>query len=254
MRAATDPRLRLALTLLTVCAVHHVRRSPAEVPRPAHVINATAASCWVAGSASGILQGGGTSPGYAAGSGILQFNDSSKYGWPKNVAPWSWPLDFQPMADVAVGRRPYFSNETAAELIVTLGAAVAQPVNICATVQLSSPLALPCTTVHPTADGRGTVLPFSLHELPLSMNTTVSVNFSTVDGKWSGGPIVRRLVRVAPPSSSGSDGAAVVVDHRHRALRINGEIFVGKGFYWPNTARLSLVQQEQWMLLLWAVE
>jgi hypothetical protein len=54
--------------------------------------------------------------------------------------------------------------------------------------------------------------------------------------------------RVAPPG--GSDGAAVVVDHRHRALRIQGEIFVGKGFYWPNTARLSLAQQEQWMFYL----
>ena len=197
-------------------------RSPAEVSRPAHVINATAASCWVAGSASGILEGGGTSPGYAAGSGILQFNDSSaRYNWPKNTAPWSWPLDFQPLADVAVGRRPYFSNETSAELIVALGAAVTQPVRICAMIQLSpSPLALPCVTIRPNADGRGTAIPFSLRALPPTLNTSVCVNFSTADGKWSGGPIVRRLVVVKPPSSTGSDGAAVVVDHRHRAVSL----------------------------------
>jgi hypothetical protein len=174
-------------------------RSPAEVPRPAHVINATAASCWVAGSASGILSGGGTSPGYAAGSGMLQFNDSSKYGWPRNTAPWSWPLDFQPLVDVAVGRRPYYSNETDAELVVMLGAAVSQPVQICALLQQLSPhhqpVALPCATVHPTVDGRGTAVPFSLRTLPPTFNGTVAVNFSTTDGKWqSGVPIVRRLV------------------------------------------------------------
>lgn len=227
-------------------------KSPAEIPRPAHVINTTAASCLVAGSASGILEGGGSSPGYAAGSGVLQFNDSSKYGWPKNTAPWSWPLDFQPLADIAVGRRPYFSNETEAELIVLLGAAVDQPVHICATIQRSpaAPLALPCATVRPTRDGRGTAVPFSLRELPSTINTTVAVNFSTLDGQWSGGPIVRRLVRVASPSLSGSDGAAVVVDPCHRALRIDGEIFIGKGFYWPNTKTLSLAQQEQWMFYL----
>ncbi len=55
-----------------------------------------------------------------------------------------------------------------------------------------------------------------------------------------------RFVRV-PPSEAGS---VVVVDHRHRALRVDGELWVGRGFYWPNTKALSLEDERAWMFYL----
>ena len=85
--------------------------SPAEVPRPATVLNATAASCLVAGSAAGPGATGTSSPGFAAGSGVLMFSADNKT-WPRNTAPFSWPLDFVPLVEAAVGRRPYLTNET----------------------------------------------------------------------------------------------------------------------------------------------
>jgi hypothetical protein len=32
---------------------------------------------------------------------------------------------------------------------------------------------------------------------------------------------------------------------RHRALRVGGELFLGRGFYWPSTERMSLDQERQ---------
>ena len=45
-------------------------------------------------------------------------------------------------------------------------------------------------------------------------------------------------------------GTSVVVDHRHRALRVNGELWVGRGFYWPNTKALSWEDERAWMFYL----
>ena len=54
-----------------------------------------------------------------------------------------------------------------------------------------------------------------------------------------------------PASMTGSlAGTSVVVDHRHRALRVNGELWVGRGFYWPNTKALSLEDERAWMFYL----
>ena len=78
-------------------------QSPAEIPRPGRVINSTAASCVVAGSASGIFDrtkdaGHGGSPGFAAGSGQLMFSTDNR-SWPHK----GWPLDFIPLCDSAIG-------------------------------------------------------------------------------------------------------------------------------------------------------
>jgi hypothetical protein len=153
-------------------------QSPAEVPRPGRVINSTAASCVVAGSASGILNpekdaGHGGSPGFAAGSGQLMFSTDNR-SWPHK----GWPLDFVPLCDSAIGRRPYFSNETEAELIVSLGAPLSPgtAVSICASALGRDLFA--CTNIYPTADGRSTVIPFNLSTLPPAFNATISVNFS----------------------------------------------------------------------------
>ena len=42
----------------------------------------------------------------------------------------------------------------------------------------------------------------------------------------------------------------MVVDHRHRGLRVDGELWVGRGFYWPNTQALSLEDERAWMFYL----
>ena len=47
-------------------------------------------------------QGGGTSPGFASGAGNLQLSASNKT-WPRG----GWALDFEPLVDAAIGRRPY---------------------------------------------------------------------------------------------------------------------------------------------------
>ena len=226
--------------------------SPAEIPRPGRVINSTAASCVVAGSASGILDPSkdpahGGSPGYAAGSGQLMFSTDNRT-WPHK----GWPLDFVPLADAAIGRRPYLSNETDGELIVTLGAGL-PAVSICARTALgssssSSSALFPCTNVVPTTDGRAVVLPFSLAKLPTTFNTTVLVNFSCPSLGLSGS-LERRFVRVAPADASTS-GSVVVIDHRHRSLRIDGELWIGRGFYWPNTQALTLEDERAWMFYL----
>ena len=221
--------------------------SPAEVPRPARVINATAATCAVAGSASGIVEPGkdaghGGSPGFAAGSGMLQFSEDNRT-W----AHGGWSLDFEPLADAAIGRRPYFSNDSTAELIVTLGAALppTTAVSICAS-SLGKPL-FPCAEVSPLPDHRGHVLNFSLASLNATFNTTITVDFSAKSLGLSGS-LTRRFVRVPPPGAE--VGSVVVVDHRHRALRVNGELWVGRGFYWPATQTLSLEQEQAWMFYL----
>ena len=87
-------------------------QSPAEVPRPGRVINATAARCAVAGSASGIVDstkdaGHGGSPGYAAGSGVLLFSYDNKT-WPRS--DHGWDLDFEPLAAVLFQRHCVFPH------------------------------------------------------------------------------------------------------------------------------------------------
>lgn len=223
--------------------------SPAEVPRPGTIINATAARCAVAGAASGIVDkskdaGHGGSPGYAAGSGVLLFSYDN-ITWPKNTGGWN--LDFQPLVDAAIGRRPYFSNDSTAELIVRLGLAVPHKTAVSVSASALGKTVCKCSDVFPTADGRGTAIQFDLDQLPLSkhtingapttrsgfskrllvstaFNTTLAVSFSA-DSLGYSGSLVRRFVRVAPPPA---DVSAVVVDHRHRVstqpLRISQQI------------------------------
>ena len=126
-------------------------------------------------------------------------------------------------------------------------------VSICARTALgssssSSSALFPCTNVVPTTDGRAVVLPFSLAKLPTTFNTTVLVNFSCPSLGLSGS-LERRFVRVAPADASTS-GSVVVIDHRHRSLRIDGELWIGRGFYWPNTQALTLEDERAWMFYL----
>jgi len=145
-------------------------------------------------------------------------------------------------------RLRYYSNDTQAELIVRLGAHVTAEMDVSVCASVGGKVVVPCSAVAPTLDDRATVLPFSLSAMQATVNSTIVITFTAKDllsrgaGKLSG-EIVRRFARVAPPSDDGSDGAAVTVDHRHRALRVNGELFLGRGFYWPSTQRLSLSQE-----------
>ena len=167
-----------------------------------------------------------------------------------------WALDFEPLLDAAVGRRPYYSNETEAELLVQLGPHVTVTMGVKVCAHVAGKVVVPCTPVSPTVDGRATVLIFSIASLPAKVNSTIVISFTAADrlGRGGGGPlsgtIVRRFARVPPPKDDGSDGVSVVVDHRHRALRVNGELFLGRGFYWPSTQRMSLDQERQWMFYL----
>ena len=161
-------------------------QSPAGIPRPGHVINSTAASCVVAGSASGIYDptkdaGHGGSPGYAAGSGQLMFS-TDNHTWPHK----GWPLDFVPLIDAAIGRRPYFTNETQAELIVSIGTPLATNIAIKICASALGRAVFPCTTVYSAVDGRSVAMPFNLTALPPTFNTTISVDFSCATLGFSG--------------------------------------------------------------------
>ena len=161
-------------------------QSPAEIPRPGHVINSTAAWCVVAGSASGFRDptkdaGHGGSPGYAAGSGQLMFS-TDNHTWPHE----GWPLDFVPLVDAAIGRRPYFTNETNAELIVSIGSPLAPNIAVKICASALGRAAFTCTNVYSVVDGRSVVIPFNLTALPRTFNTTIRIDFSCATLGFSG--------------------------------------------------------------------
>lgn len=202
---------------------------PCIVPRPGRVINESAATCVVGNS------------GYAASSGLLQFSYDNKT-W-QHGKYRGWGMDFVPLLDVAVGKRPYYSSETMAELIILLAAGLEESVQVCVSSPEEQMIPKFCTEVSPTEDGRGTALPFSLDKMPANVNTTVDVSFSY---KGFHGKTTRLFVRAEAPAT----GNAVVVDHRHRGLRLNGDLWLGVGYYWPAMETFSHEYQRNWMFYL----
>ena len=152
------------------------------------------------------------------------------------------PLSFRTFCEVGFGRRPYLSNETAdAELILWPDTAAiadfpatrdAAMLHVCydipGTMRNCHALVLPPQGVMAAA------LPIVVPASPDQRDLNVSINVTLTAG--NGAPLLvldtkYRKLMVAPAVGLRSRGSFVAVDHRRRALRVNGDLFVSQGFY-----------------------
>ena len=149
--------------------------------------------------------------------------------------PWAEParVSYFSLIDATVGRRPYVNESHGALLIATHKSLWGSALTV--TAELPTPGARSAGlhwtwTIRPR-NGSDTVT-FPLAQLPRTLNadllikasgavaaTGASLNFS----KW------RRLQRAAAPPPASVQ--PVVVDHTTRSLRVDGELFIGLGFF-----------------------
>ena len=92
----------------------------------------------------------------------------------------------------------------------------------------------------PTAEELTAALPFELAGLPATINADMRVDVHAADLNLT---IWRRLMRAPPPTT----GAVVQVDHSTMALRVDGDVFQGSGWFvavpdWPPTHWLACTQ------------
>ena len=163
---------------------------------------------------------------------------------------WSAPAtaEYVQLFDVAVGRRPYITEDTGHLLLRCNASLLGARVSVTATL-----VHLPAAATHDwhwqdVALNGSNVLEFALStSLPATVNTDLRITFTLPDGstvvKW------RRFMRApAPPSGV----VPTQVDHHRRGLLVGGEPFVGVGWYTSVTAppaNSSLQGTELWELL-----
>lgn len=147
------------------------------------------------------------------------------------------PVAYATLLDVAIGRRPYLAETTGSLLIMSSPALQG--------LHLSIVAKLPCaswnTSWEVDVSNRSIVLYFDLAGMSLYINNDLQVAAYGIP--WRNGPIVvcRRLIRhqlptAVAPTAPVAAGTSVVpepaqVDHHIRALRVNGQPFVGQGWY-----------------------
>lgn len=132
------------------------------------------------------------------------------------------------LVDVALDRRPYYSELNASLLLRSGPAALGKTLSVRAVLPAAGPAA--AWSWPSVAGGTEAILPFSLSGLPSPIHNdmVITITVPTATGakkivKW------RRFHRV-PPRANGSV-AAVQVDHSTRGLRIAGKAWNGVGFY-----------------------
>jgi hypothetical protein len=152
------------------------------------------------------------------------------------------PIRYQPLMDVAIGRRPYLSEAQGSLLLMPSPRLYGLHLRIAA--------ALPCANWSMGWEvemaNSSTVLTFPLETLPQSINNDLRI---TVIGiPWRAEQLVmwRRFIRQAAssrmddpsswisanvPATTGSGAEPSQVDHHIQALRVKGEPFVGQGWY-----------------------
>ncbi len=176
---------------------------------------------------------------FAPGPGLLSLCLSQGV-WLCNSPTNATRVTYHSLVDVVIGRRPYL-NEQRGELLVT-----AHPSLAGRTLRLRASLGFAPTkrwawTVTPTAEELTAALPFELAGLPATINADMRVDVHAADLNLT---IWRRLMRAPPPTTA---AGAVQVDHSTMALRVNGDVFQGSGWFvavpdWPPTHWLACTQ------------
>jgi hypothetical protein len=154
------------------------------------------------------------------------------------------PLRYQPLVDVALGRRPYITEARGAVLL----ALSPRLLGLTLTVEASLPCARANWSWGFLATNTSVALTFPLTGLPPTMNNDLSVAVSSsasVAGRrtTAGGlrlPLKwRRLMRAPPPTAQATIQPAQV-DHHTRALRVGNRSFLGQGWYVYGSAVMSV--------------
>lgn len=131
-------------------------------------------------------------------------------------------VDYFPLVAFSVGRRPY-TTEGYGNLLVTLDRSV-----LSATV--TAMLANPAVTLQQAVNlvDRSSVLPFSLADLPVDIDTvvTLAVELSTEDG-----PLLLNKTRRLTRTLQGTRPHAVVIDHHTRSVMVDKTPSQGVGWY-----------------------
>ena len=193
---------------------------------PATIFNATHASC----SPPAVFVGG-------AGAISLSLENGSAWTF---SAPL--PVRYEPLVDIAIGRRPYTAEETHGALLLALAPRLHG-------ASISVVAELPCAGKSANwswqflAQNDSVALRFPLSALPPQINNDllVSVDISPSPLTSAGASIrlskARRLMR----TTTAPAGVEVAqVEHHTRALRVNGSSFVGQGWYVYGHAGMSL--------------
>eukprot|EP01050_Picozoa_sp_SAG11_P006328 SAG11_NODE_486_length_9027_cov_2.681452_7_plen_249_part_00 len=142
----------------------------------------------------------------------------------------STAVEYVYLFDVAVGRRPYI-NEREGHLLVRCNASLLGTA-VAVTADIPS---IPSARWHWTATLNGSnVLGFDLSALPATVNTDIRIVFAAAGSavKLSGLSNVtkwRRFMRAPAQYAAGVE--PVQVDHHRRGLLVDGEPFLGSGWY-----------------------
>jgi hypothetical protein len=196
----------------------------------------------------------------------IKLDGNESYSNPQAHNASSLPaLNFRTFVQVGFGRRPYLSNETAAaELVLWPDIAAitaftptrtAALLHVCyAFVATDGPGARSgggsssessaargrrtCHTLPLPKNGAASALAIQLEHAPSHVGArdlNISVDISLLQASGDASLLqlntkYRRLM-IAPTAELGSVGSFVAVDHRRRALRVNGEVFVTQGYY-----------------------
>jgi hypothetical protein len=144
------------------------------------------------------------------------------------------PVRYAALIDVAIGRRPYFAEAQGSLLLM--------PSPRLHGLHLRVLAELPCanwsTAWEVEIANSSIVLTFPFAALPESINN--DLKFTATGFPWRDEPVVvwRRLIRHQLPASDLTAATAAStgpeqtqVDHHIRALRVDGQPFVGQGWY-----------------------
>eukprot|EP01051_Picozoa_sp_SAG22_P004058 SAG22_NODE_209_length_15177_cov_9.282995_8_plen_407_part_00 len=182
---------------------------------PAHAQNSTHLQCMP----PAVVVGG-------AGQLSVSMNNGSSFS---NAVP----IRYEVLMDVVIGRRPYLAE--------THGSLLLMPApRLHGLRGVSVAAELPCANWSTRWDvvvvNSSTVLSFPLSALPQSINNDLRITVTGILGREK--PIVlwRRLIRhrlsgAAAATTGSAADEPVQVDHHIRALRVNGQPFVGTGWY-----------------------